>query len=80
MDSQRSANTFRSSATFLVTLAPIMTVISGRTVGVHAHLARRDVGGDTEIRQPQVLDLLVLKHVLDAMVKSATCQSTHVHS
>ena len=56
-----------------------MSVISRRTVGVHAHLARRDVGGDTEIRQPQVLDLLVLKHVLDAMVEGATCQSTRVH-
>ena len=41
-------------------------------VVVNAHLRRRDVGRHTEVRKPQILDLLVFEHALDALVESAS--------
>ncbi len=42
------------------------------TVGMDSHLGGRDIGGDAEIRNPQILNLAGFEDILNAFVKAAT--------
>ena len=51
---------------------PVVRAYGSLTAGVNSHLAVGDIRGDTEVRQPQVLNLPVLEYILNSRVELVT--------